>query len=321
MPGNVEEVVNVPRTAALQYRDSSGAWSHLPDWAIWLIDVGSKLSALEADHRTWVGISVPDRRYCAALLALGAAWSDSARLNPGSVGDRFADLEVGSGLTWTDANGCLRSGRFQGVDGQYLVYRRRDHQAYGGETRRSLMTSDSVFPMADDEQPFAGPRELTERPAFVEGLLGPQYADDLARSTTMTTICGVVTQLTAELTAIEFACDGEVGSLLEIVRPRELLPQGQRWRTRLIPSSNRLDPQLSAASKLVVFDGPQSYLRLRDAISGPICVLLLSRWEARSVDAAMEASAQRAFNSVESSAPELGDAPHSIELAVWAEEV
>jgi hypothetical protein len=317
------DLERTPWGVVLEYRQDDLTWAPIPDWANWLISLGHALASLRLDNKIWVCISVPERRVCSSLVAFGAIRYSAKTEGFSKVEERLLPLKTNAAITWLDSseNRKLRSGRFLGIRDGYLEYQRRGPLGYETPAKRPLNKCQTFFPMEADEEPFAGPREIASDPSFVSGALGLSAQLFCVKSSCDVLICGVKSQLLEDLNGDQFSVAGESGQLLDLVRPVSNLPQGQRGRSRLLSSStSATDDEQLHFNHLAIFDGPQSYLRLREVVDAPVNLLILDRWEPRSKDAAVSAMLDKAYQSVDCQAPDLPVAPPFIEVFVWAEE-
>jgi len=312
-----------PWGAVLQYRKVDFNWEPIPLWANWLIKLGHTLASLRLEHKLWVCISVPERRFCSSLTAVGSIrYSAEIETYP-PIEQRLGQLEANAPITWLDISEDrrLRSGRFIGIHDGYVEYQRRGPLGYEIPVKRPVSHCQTFFPMDVNEEPFAGPRDIATNPSFVTNALGVSAQRFCLKSSNDVLICGVKSQLLEDLDSDEFSAHGESGRLIDLVRPVSELPHGQRGRSRLLSSStNAVEDEHIQFNQLAIFDGPQSFLRLRDVVEAPVNLLILDRWEPRSRDAAISAMLEKTYQSVESSVPDIPTPPPFIEVLTWVEE-
>lgn len=291
--------------------------SPIPPWARWFISLGRQMAHPEENRCTWVCVTVPDRRFAAGLAALGAVLeSPVSPHEERSAAERLAELSPGDWFTFIDANGQLRCGQFEGLVRGVLSYSRWTHS--GMDSRKKLVDfCQSVWPLAANERPFAGPKDATENAAFVEAVFGASVTECLVRSTSDVTIVGVSTVIEAELNTQAFAICGAGGALLDIVRPRELLPSHERSRSRVLPSVSPPGEVDGLRTPFAIFDGPQAYLRLRDSLHACTNLIILDRWAPRAEDAVMAVRLEEAHSGLERLQMATPQTPPGIEVFAW----
>jgi hypothetical protein len=305
----------------LSFYSEDGEMHPIPKWAEWLINLGEHLSGFQSKEKIWLCISVPERRYASSFLALGAIRQALRTAVPESLENRFEDLPLNSSISWVDSNGHLRSGKFLGIEDGMLVYRSRGRLAYEGAARRPMANCGSFWPLGEDEDAFAGSRLLADNPYFISECLGASILDCCSKSSDDVMICGVKSEITEDLNENCFSLDGTRGKLLDLVRPYGYLPQGQRCRSTLLAASSNFEyTERSIYEGLVIFDGPQSYLRLREVVEAPVNIVVLGRWEPRSEDAAISAMLEKTYKSNDFQLPLIEGRPSIIETYSWAED-
>lgn len=307
----------------LGYVTEDGERRWLPSWAQWLIEFGRSLASfhLEAGLRQQAVLTLPDRRFAAVLVGLGAVIAGLERHEP-EVTDRFAGLTPrDSYLTWIDSNRKVRFGQFLGIENGFISYRPREHGGWlGADTKRPLKMSQAFWP-AEPTDEFVGPRSIANNPAFVDGVIGSSADRFLSVDAVDVLFIAGQAEIDRELDSECFWSGNEIGSMRDLVRVQGLLGLGQQHRSRLIPARSAPDSVESASESLAIFDGPHGFLRLRDTIGSSVFVVLLDRWNPRSIEAAQAAMIDRNEMRVERDAPLLPSSPAGIELLMWTGEL
>ena len=319
--GTPAESANSENKNSFSYVAQGGGYLPIPSWTNWLIDLGSQLAQFSAQGKVWVCLTVPERRFCSSLIALGAIRQSVRSHHVIPPAERFVNVPVGCGVTWVDSHGMLRSGRFLGIESGKMTCRRRDPLAYQNPSSWPLESCGSFWPLNDGEEPFAGPRKLASSPGFVEACFGVSVRECCTRSSEDVLICGVKSELVEDLSEPDFSIGDNRGSLLDVIRPKDLLPQGQRSRSRVVSASSELlEIDQIVFNGLAIFDGAQSYLRLHEVVEAPVNVVVLGRWEPRSSDAAVSAMLERTYKWVDAPTPTFVKCPNTIETFAWAED-
>ena len=312
------------RCSNIRWVDDDDREHPLPDWARWFIAVGQATAdnAPDPTHRQWLVVTLPDRRFAAALCAHGITCALARSTNILDVESRFADSIPGdSYLTWLDANGQTRFGRYLGIERGLIHYQRRDHGGWGPSARRTIDMATSFWPASGDTE-SVGAHDPAEHSGFALAATGCSAEQFLARSDIDTVIVGIRTEIENELTSDTFACSGERGTLIDTVRPRELVGHGQHYRSTVLSSASRPDQtEGSTCHGPAIFDGPGAYLRHRDSVSAHTCIVILDRWQPASAEAASTARIERNETWIEAPVPHLPPVPPGIEVYQWTEEL
>ncbi len=276
-----------------------GVWSEqgpnsLPAWAQWFLALGAGMAQGRESLKQWVIVTVPDRRFAAAMAAAGATAELVSSDGAPSPRETLSAMEIGQAITWLDGNNDLASGVLEKIDGDFVHYTKRTRG--GGWERparkRHIDHCASFQAMAEGEEPFSGSKELVSNKAFVEAALPGISLEQLARTASDTIVCGTRTRLDDELSAVCLSAGGHQGSLMDLLRPAVLLPAGQRHWSVIVPSVNRPEP-VSTKRGLAVFDGTSAYLRWRDSIEAPCNLVIIDRWDPRADDIAPIARGDR----------------------------
>lgn len=302
----------------------------LPDWAAWVVRVGEELSRVRGEYRVWMAITAPTRLFLACLAAAGAVRGAIHAEHQDQAGHfaSLAGLPPDTPITWVGTDGMLRSGYLLGTEVDHgvdcLVYRQRTYAGIGPTTKRLRTHCELIQPMDPGAEPFAGRRPLALCPAFARAVAGVPLEQLAGRSRLTSLLVGEATTLEIDLRASVFAAEDatgtHVGCLLDVVRARRFLHAGAHFRSDIIPSvSTDVPDDIDAAHvALTVFDGPQGFLRLRDAAPGNL-LFVIDRWSPSSAEAVGEFLRERAVRSTEDVELEAGPPPAGIEAIAWAE--
>lgn len=301
----------------------TGQVRELPRWARWFIDLGASHanSVVSSGQREWTIVTVPDRRFAAALTAHGTVTTMVRSIESPPVADRFASSSPGDFLTWIDSNGESRFGRFTGIDNEFIHYRRRDHGGWGVPTARTIDMATTFWP-AEEEDAFVGGRPLAHDYSFAVSAMGVPAERFLATSRVDVVIVGVRTDLEIDLADRCFSSQGHTGALVDTVRAREAVALGQHHRSSIVSAA--ADPDTFDELGHVgptIFDGPAAYLRLRDELAAPTNIVILDRWNPRSEDAANTALIERNQMFIEAEPIPIAPPPAAVELFRWTEEL
>lgn len=319
-----DNVVNDVRLADLVTMTlGSGRQRPLPDWARWFVELG----AIQAAHRgsedltTWTVVTVPRRNFVAPFIAYGAVLQKLLMESTPNVEDRFRDRFEGSYLTWIDHNEQIRFGRFDGLRDSYIHYRPRKRGGWSSaRTSRPLSSATSFWP-ADEYDEFVEGRAATQNRNFVAGVVKTREIEFLSRSRTDAVLIGTKSHILSELSSEVLSAGGVTGALLDVVRPQDALPVGQRHRSLLF--SSNADPsevEGAACDATVIFDGPSAFLALRDSVDTNAAVVVLERWESRADVAAQAAILDRRESAVSAQLPAMPPAPAGVEVFAWVGE-
>lgn len=195
----------------------------------------------------------------------------------------------------------------------------RRHLGWSGPWKRPLSQAHTFWP-ADASEEFVDGRPSADNLKFVDNVLRGNSDAFLSSSSKDFLIVGTKADVENELTAPCFISNGEKGSLNDLVRPRQTVSLGQRFRGELLPSSMSPENADFENTRVSIIDGPQGYLRLRDEVRSPAMVVLLDRWHPRSAEAAQVAMIDRNMMWVDNPTPAFEEPPPGVELYAWASE-
>ena len=298
---------------------------NLPLWARWFVAVGGLLATAHVDEglRHWTVVTVPHRAFAALLVAHGAIKSMLQESLPIDVWERFESVAPGDPITWIDSNGDSRFGQFVALDSEQLHYRSRVHGGWSSAKTSVLLSfADSYWP-APEMSEFVSRPPVADHPEFAASAMGVPVERFLAVSQVDAVLVGVRSELAREISTECFAAVGPdgaevVGSLLDTVRPRELVGLGQHFRSVAVSAlSDTDDIETMDCGGPVIFDGPGGYLRHRDLLNSMNNIVVLDRWDPRAEDAAIAAQLDRGQTWVDVPMVDLPTAPPGVEVYRW----
>ena len=242
----------------------SGSWIPLPDWAQFLLEVGSTAARTRGTW-SWV-VSLPTRSYAAVLIATGFVIA-TAREGGSSRGGaawfrQLAALPKGTSVTIRDGE-RLTKAVFDGVrtenGNKYLVLQARSETRLipVGECVR-------VTPRRSTASASTGTIRLADR-TFLKPLLNRvEPLDFMRRSKLQCLICGGVNDVRAEsLDATFAALSGSTairGRLQSVIRIARLVGQQGHFRSDLVAAGETYDDNLGQPA-VVIHNGADAYVR------------------------------------------------------------
>lgn len=258
------------------WRFYNNGWQELPTWGSAFNKLGAQFSGRDQDRRLVVGLALPTRAYAATFTALGFMLEQAkVPLEQFNAEEHFANLcalPAGSAVKYQDTtDGKVKDALFIGCEvkwGQLCVGVRKNRTGKEDWLPQALaqriQVSSKVITQLSKAQKG---RSLTQGSEFLcacaEGL---DIVDYRLYSRLECVFIGNKDALTQELTETSFAVASSGlcrGTLQDVVRARELLPEGDGYRAKLL--SDRSKPLApSEMPKLVLFDGAVSFLKWRD---------------------------------------------------------
>jgi hypothetical protein len=303
--------------------------SHLPDWASFLIEAGQfAVRSRRTDRRLVIGISVPSRRFAAALCAVGVA--TEAYIDPEGQDARehfewLASLPSGTPLRFRHGV-HLHCGEFLGVEtvaGNECLAIRMD----GKYLRRWDMSAD-IQPLEPDEE-FVRRRTLVANPDFVAGVL--PGVDPLVHASHTSLDCLIVGTrpgLQADIVEETFAvvADGKnvPGVLNDILRcdAFENNANDHDRTTVVSPYADAVDERLrEGVPPAVVFDGAHAFLRMRSHWRRSPWLVILDRTATAATAAADAFNQELAMSLEDGDLSGLGPVPAGVEVCSFVEAV
>ena len=325
--------------AQLSY-SHDGRWVPLPEWARYLLTLGTIVSTTQgaAATKTVLAVALPTRAYAALLLATGIVLGRS--IEPAGQGisaghfEMLCDLPVGTALIYSLGDrlvpAVFEGQKVFGVEGKVRIGVRIQKKAAGAGTYfldDHQARAVQVRPGVDGEEAFrkrlprlTGTAEARSRNQFLENMIQPGgLTDFLTQPRLDTRLIGIANTLHKEarlqLKSTGHAGKGK-GTLQDLIRCRRFLSDGQAYRTDLTPSStSQLAQQLPYAT---VFDGALAYLRCRDECRGAHQIIAFDRSAAHFHDATNIIN-QAYLNRANSDTRTLPSSPAGIETLIFEE--
>lgn len=284
-----------------------GQWAPLPEWARYLLTLGTIVSTTPGATatKTVLAVALPTRAYAAPLLAAGVVLGRSIEAaGQGHSGGHFemlCNLPIGTALIYSLGDRLVPA-VFEGrkvfdIEGKVRIGVRIQKKAAGAGTHfldERQARAVQVRPGLNGEEAFrqrlprlAGTAEDRSRNQFLENMIRhDDLTDFLTQPRLDTRLIGIADTLhkEADLQLMNTGHAGQgKGTLQDLIRCRRFMPDGYAYRTDLTPSSA---PQLSQQfSYATVFDGALAYLRWRDECRDTHQIIALDRSAAHLHDA------------------------------------
>ena len=282
--------------------------------------------------------TLPTRAFAAPLAALGAVASSIKPLSDGSDStsahfERLASLPDGTRVVLRKKTqklkGVLLGPEERGGLRYLRVQTERLHELGGGLTH-FIKEADSlrVHPLESQISASDLPKTQKGRPVarhatFLEALLQLQDVYEfVTRSSIACAVIGSKTGIRSETCEVQFAVPAgtsglQEGRLLDALRVREFLGEGEGCRSVVMPASAseiQIDPAAQTAP-LAIFDGATAYLRWRHEFTAANNLILLDRCQPSAEDAAAAFIQEHAKRQGEFDICE--EPPHGVEIAAF----
>ena len=304
----MQELKGCPEIGDQLSYSHDGRWAPLPDWAQYLLTLGSTLSRAQGSSTTKkvLAVALPTRAYAALLLAAGVVFGRPAGgEGQGLTAEHFAMLcsvPIGTALIYSQGDRLVPA-VFEGrkvfdVEGKVRIGVRIQKKASGAGTHfldERQARAVQVRPGLNGEKALrqrlpqlAGKKEDLSRNPFLENMAEHDWLTDfLTQPRLDARLIGNANTLHKEaglrLMSMGHAGPGE-GTLLDLIRCRRFLSDGHAYRTDLTPSSA---PYISQEVRYAtVFDGARAYLRWRDECRDTHQIIALDRSDVHFHDAA-----------------------------------
>ena len=286
----------------------------LPDWAIWLVELGSWLRARSDEPMAPViAISVPTRRLAAVLVAAGAHDAGVRLFAPVSVGqalELIAGWGEGANVAF-DFRGNRREGSIVTVTDQHIEIESAG-DICGVPHDRVL----AIDLLPDGSLPSRRPRRLPASATLRSHLYPRDPLNQIGSSRVECLLIGPKGQIELELAVTIELRSGQASDLNSVIRPSSLLPPKSPFRTEVVAAgAEGLPTALQARPpKTVVLDGAGATLDwLHRAPDVPILVVL-DRTEARAEAAAAVVLGHRASAARLRELRDLDPVPPAVEI-------
>jgi hypothetical protein len=308
---------------SLRYLTSAGSAQPLPSWACYLVRLGRHVALNRVPgRRLVVGVTLPSRDFAAAFAALGvtaAVYQDPEEQDPRVNFERIAAMPRGTAIRFRRER-FLCAGTLQGTKPINGV----DHlQYYDGTSLCSLpwQKCNSVE-VLDPSESFVRRRLLAPNADFVNGVLG---VDPLSHASVTSLDCllvGVKELLRADLLDEQFLArphEGATsrGTLQDLLRCDAFeMNANDHDRTAVLASSADEVPKrlLQATPPVIVFDGPQGFIRTRNYWQQSAWIMLLDRTLPGASTGADAFNQERSLSLEDADFGALGAPPSAIEV-------
>lgn len=315
-------------TGALGLRDAEGRWRDLPDWARYHFETGIGLGRTPIDgQRCVVAVSVPTRAYAAVLCATGVVLARYEAEYADGADERFRKLsamEHGAPVNLLNK----KNGKWHSVPGRFCGTRTRGGSEririeYGNSVACELPAS-LIWRVTRSGQAEGGLPQAPERSRrlksvnrFTETILSPQGARQFAGGGGVAClVVGSLRRLVAEAQCEGFAVRGNgpgakplPGILEDLVRLRKSSADDGSCRTAIHPPHASPRKDMDGAPRVVIFDGANGYLNLRDRFRSSHAFVVLDRTEPQFEAAVRELQADYDMKRLDGSTIRLLSAP------------
>lgn len=323
------------------------SWNHiampggdLPDWAQFMLDLG-RHSGLEYSqfpgHKVWKLVTAPHRGMASAMFALGFMEATVGLVVNDVLNTDLTKLKQGDRITWRHKNNQVECGIFEKysndakTDEPILHYQplreaRRGNKGFVGNSKSNPYTSSRRLRDAKawqlspyDGEDFSLPRPMSNNIEFFKSFYPTSHFELLCN--TDYSICMVGRPaLWEDLCSHEISISGVSGCVDDLLRVGgdSENPAGDvsHYLTKFFsPDRDVLEP---FNARCCVYDGSNSYPKLKNFIHAQQNLILLDRWETGSVSSvnAFVADYQYAGVNILNS-PKSLNVPPSLEYAEW----
>ena len=287
-----EMIARVARSYELQFQ-AGRKWSKLPQWAKFLVQLGSSVAQAQvADRKVVVAISVPTSSYAAAFVALGRLLSEQIQEPEKSALDahfqHLASLKHGTQLVYFNGEALYR-GSFLGIvrchDEDCILINIKGGKCFVPKPRCLLV---ELQPESEDGSPPVTSKGRLRNPKpFVSQFFSlAEHYRVLCTTSKSVLIVGEKNRLRTELQSPFQIPNGSKpyeGTLQDLVRVAKFSAGGVGCRADVLARSRgHAGPaSLAAASKaFVVLDGAVSVIKWVHQFPASDSVCILCRTEA-----------------------------------------
>lgn len=317
----------------LDWHFYQGVWREIPAWG----KAYGALGTLFANHqgkgeRLVVGLALPTRAYAAAFTALGFALEQvKTPIDQPAPDDHFlrlCELAPGSAVKYRDStDDKLKDALFEGC-------REMRGELYIGIRKNSRHSIDWLPPQyATRVHPSS--KVITQLPKSQKGrsvdkgsrLLRACIAetgifDYYLHSRLECLFIGNKDALARELTKTPFAVRREdlcEGTLQDILRAQELLPDGEGYRTRILSDRSKQVSKERETPRLVLFDGAAGFLKWRDLWRDAHWLVVLDKAQSGFDEAVSALNREYRDNHLEGDPPNLSFLPQQLSAMAYKE--
>lgn len=289
--------------SALFYLNSpDDDWRELPDWANFFIKLGEFIAEEPLlDERIVVGVALPTRAFASVLTAVGVVKNYQSNPFERNNSEHFKNL---CNLPPNTAVKCLFKNRernalllgTQEINGEKFLIVQISSPRDGNQKRFLNEKSCHEIKLADENAP-TNIYELSARQkgkkihqinSFAREFLQIQQENSFEMQTSLDCLLiGSKKDLQAEANENSFACLAEdskkvEGNLAEILRVKQFFSTEQPSHCEFIPAEIRrksIKRRMPENVPITIFDGANSFLKLRDYCRASHWVILLDRTE------------------------------------------
>lgn len=287
------------------YTSQGTAWTKLPNWAKFFIQLGKTVSQTEGEGRVVCALALPTRAYAAVLTALGVIASTVHRRRPHiNVDEHFSalcKLRKGTSLLYRRTEkGVVKSYRaaFGGLDTDgnqpYVIAeisnnRSREKYLIPRELCLNITIRDGVAEKLPSRQTG---HVVTENTAFERLLLGVDSVNSpLEQSQLHCLLVGKPRLIEEEATStsfLDYTTHGRhEGTLQELIRIKRIQAETSPFRSATVTDTPRISrSSFSHCPFVVIFDGARGFLNRRDEWPSAHRIVLLDRTDPLCDDAA-----------------------------------
>lgn len=314
---------------SLRYLTRDGSADALPPWSKYLVRLGRHVAMQQIPgRRLVVGVTLPTRDFAAAFTSLGVAaavYEDPEEQDPRANFERIASLPQGTSIRFR-RGGYLYAGSLRGtkiIDGvDYLQY------SDGASLCSLPWHKCNSVQVLEPSESFVRRRPLAPNADFVSRALGIDPLSHASSTSLDCLIIGVKDLLRSDLVDEKFTVNAPagknyLGSLNDLLRCDAFETNANDHdRTAVLASSSDEIPGrlLETVPPVIIFDGPQGYLRLRNYWKQSSWIVLLDRTSQGVAAGANAFNQERSLSLEDADLGVLGVAPASFEVNGYFEE-
>lgn len=312
---------------------SQNGWKEVPLWANALITLGASFTKFDTPHRRLVtGLALPTRAYAATFTALGFAL-ERAKLPvdlpaPDEHFRTLCALPLGSAVKYRDfQDNKVRDALFEGCKELrgvlYIGVRRNNqHSIHWLLPKQASNVQPSSKVIAQLPRSPKG-KSFDVGSAFLRACAADLNAVDYCLQSRLECLfIGNKDRLTQELTETSFAIRSENfsrGTLQDILRVQELLPEGEGYRARILSDRGKQISKTKETPKLVLFDGAAGFLKWRDLWRDAHWLVVLDKAQGGFDEAVAALNREYRDNHLEGDPPSLPSLPHHLNVIAYEE--
>jgi len=297
----------------------------LPDWAQFMLDLGrhSGLEYLQfPGHKVWKLVTAPHRGMASAMFALGFMEATVGLVVNDVLNTDLTKLKQGDRITWRHQNNQVECGIFK----RYSADSKTGEPILHYQPLREALRGDKGFAGNSKRKPYTSSRRLKDAQAWQ---LSPYDGEDFSLPRPMSNNIEFFKSF-YPTSHFELLCNTKysicmVGrpALWEDLRSHEISISGENpagdvshYLTKYFSADRDVLELFNA--RCCVYDGSNSYPKLKNFIHAQQNLILLDRWETGSVSSvnAFVADYQHAGVNIVNS-PKSLNMPSTLEYAEW----